>query len=785
LYIMLYVKRNNFIFDDENVRLISERFNFSGLTSRILLSRGISVDEIAALLSDEKESFAQHEEIPHLSEAAQRIEEAMMAGEKIAVFGDYDADGICGTSIIINSLKSVGYDEVIYYIPNRISEGYGLNNYAIDQIKEQGCSLIVTVDCGISNIEEAEYACINGIDLIVTDHHLPGEILPKAINVNPKLSDNESLHMICGAMVALKLMCVLFDEDIYYENCDLAAIATIADMVELTGENRHVVKMGLKKINSKENKNIKYLTSECIKNDKTIKAEDIAYLVAPAINAAGRLDQADKCVELFIGGSLDPHETAAILVHDNSNRRRIEKETFDSAMKLIKNIDFSKNRAIILFDKCWHQGVLGIAASKLKNIFFRPVILFTENEGELVGSARSVDGLNVHEAIDYCSEYISRFGGHFMAAGLSMPYNNFDSFKTKFEEYLTNVHREIFRPKIGYDIEALPQEITMDFLKEIDRIEPFGKGNPPPILLLKNVETHNYSKMGDGNRHFRCKITCDELEIQAVAFSNSIQIDDKMKYDAIVSPQINEWNGKSSVQAVIRDIKPSFDENIWDEVLNLEEKAFKLSLSQAYYAGGGIETANANYEDLFNALDENDFSVMILAVDSISANNLKETLGKRFESLDVRLRHIEENKTNYNTLVLAPDIEMMNLEDYKHVFIVSEYAIGGMYKALQAKGKVYIISDYKTLDKKRFEMDIIRLREIYLTLKKAILNKSIDTVLGGNREIESWQARAGLRIFKEAGLIEYDMYNMNFVLADKKQVDITQSETFKNMQIGE
>ena len=782
---MLYVKKDNLDFTKNDVERISTRFGFSALTSAILLSRGLEEEEIVKLLSDGRESIVPHWELPNAQEAAQRIEQAMMTGEKVAVFGDYDADGICGTSIIVNCLRSIGYDEVIYYIPNRISEGYGLNNSAIDLIAEEGCTLLITVDCGISNTVEIAYAAQKGIETVVTDHHLPGEHLPDTIIVNPHLGDNEALHSLCGAAVALKLMSALLDEGVYYDYCDLAAIATIADMVELSGENRHIVKSGLERINSKANKNINCLIDECIKNKKTIKADDIAYFIAPAINAAGRLDQADKCVELFTGTTFDPEETAAILAHDNYNRRKVEKETFESALEIINGMDLSEMHAIILYDKSWHQGVLGVAASKIKNIFFRPVMLFTENEGEYVGSARSVEGLNIHDAIESCSQYISHFGGHFMAAGLSIQPKNFDAFKDAFEKYLESADSSWFVPKAGFDVSAKTDDISMSFIKEMEKLEPFGKGNEPPVVALRNVTVSEFSRMGESGDHFRCKLKSDKVKIAAVAFSNSMSLEEGMCYDAVISPQKNEWNGRTSVQAVIRDIKPTASDECLDKIIGSNEAAFELSRSQAFYGGVYAEPEQANFMELKEKLHNSAFSTAILAVDGYSITALREALGEEFLALDIRSKDIEAAKTNYNTLIIAPDIESIDLNAYKNVYIVCEYGTKGIYKALRAQGKVYIISEYKSSGDATYKLDIQKLRNIYLELKKAILGRNNDVFINGTADIALWEARAALKIFKESGLMEYDINKKEFMLTDKKKTDITKSTTFKSMQAGD
>ncbi len=778
---MRYVKRNNFNISDEDAVNMSEHFKLSPIISKFLLSRGFYYKKTESFLGDNINDITPNYDLPNCDIACERIEEAMMTGEKIAVFGDYDADGICGTSIVVNAFKSFGYDDIFYYIPHRISEGYGLNNDAIDLFAEQGCSILITVDCGISNIEEINYAIENGIDVIVTDHHLPGEALPQAIIVNPKLSNDESQHNLCGAAVAMKLMCVLFDDGIYYESCDLAAIATVADMVDLTGENRALVKMGLRKINQGTNKNIEFLVKECFENKKEIKADDISYTIAPTINAAGRIDAADKCVELFTGASSLPQETAAILAHDNYNRRKIEKDTFLSAIEKIKDLDLSKTKSIILYDESWHQGVLGIAASKIKNRYHRPVILFTLNGDELVGSARSIDGINIHEAIDSCKEYVSHFGGHFMAAGLSLSPENLANFKNSFENCLEKYDNTLFIPKLEYDIKASTSDIDSKIIEDIEKLEPFGKGNKAPVFLLKNITVSDYKKIGSDKNHFRCTINNEVNKIPAVAFSNNIILEDTLKYDAIISVQKNEWNGRISVQAQIHDIKTS-NESINDFYKNKNDR-FNLSISQGLYGNKQKEYIMCDYTQLREIASKCLFSNLILAVDKDSVINIKNQIPDVYESFDVRFSYIEEEKVNYNTLVIAPDFEMLKFIDYDNIFVISNFDISNMFNSLRPKGKVYIISDNKKMNRD-FNLNVNRLREIFVNLKQSILAGNFLEFIEGSDNIKLWEARAALRIFRECGLVKYNISDKKIMLTNKNKADITKSETYIKMQAG-
>lgn len=784
---MLYINNKKFIYTEDDTSKIMQDFGFSELTARIFLSKGIkSYDQIMGYINTDSILVTPNSNMPNCTEAVERIETAMMMGEKIAVYGDYDVDGICGVSIVVNAFKDFGYDEIIYYIPNRIQEGYGMNMEAIDIIKEQGCSLIITVDCGISNATEIRYANEQGIDVVVTDHHMPPDILPDAINVNPKLSDIDDAKKLCGAVVAMKLMCELFDEGIFYEYCDLAAIATIADMVDLVGENRKIVKYGLKKINERSNKNIAYLVDECIKNEKTIKSDDVAYFIAPSINAAGRLDQADKCVDLFINATEMPQEAAAILAHDNFNRRKIEKTTIEQAIEQIDKINLTETRAIILYDDRWHPGVLGIAASKIKNIYFRPVILFTKNNSALVGSARSVDGVDMHEAIKYCSSCVKQFGGHFMAAGLSLEENNIEEFKQMFEEYLTRYENSLFYPKLYYDVKALTSQINIDFIKELEVLEPFGKGNPAPSILVEWVAIDEYRTMGNEGQHFRCKIDNSNSAIPAVAFSSSINTSDTQKFDAIISPNINKWNGRASVQAQIRDIKLAItDTSAWESYIADLDNSFDLTLSQSMYAGNTLIDNVTSLNDVLDDMKNTTFGRLVLVLDKETAMDSFKTLESLINIVDIRIGNIEEGKLNTNTILIAPDMENLDTTKYDKVYLFSTYKTEGLYKSLHDEHKMIIIRDYINHEMTdNYCIDINRLREIYKEIRSLAINFKLDNSVDGTNNIECWEMRIALKIFIEVGLIKKRDSVLKYTLMNKKRVNIEDSKTYQNMQEG-
>ncbi|MCK5128499.1 MAG: hypothetical protein KAQ68_01495, partial [Clostridiales bacterium] len=606
-------------------------------------------------------------------------------------------------------------------------------------------------------------------------------LLPNAINVNPKLSDNEDTHTYCGAVVALKLMCALIDEELFFDYCDLAAIATIADMVDLLGENRKIVKYGLQRINKQKNKNIKFLVDECVKNQKTIRVDDIAYFVAPAINASGRVDQADKCVELFTNNTEMPQETASILSNDNLNRRMIEKSTMQQVSSMIEDIDLSSIRGIILYKENWHPGVLGIVASKIKNKYFRPVILLTKNNDILVGSARSIEGVNMHDAIKYCKQYVSRFGGHFMAAGLSLNENDLNMFKRKFEEYLMNYDIELFFPKVLYDIDAKTEDLNDKFLQELELFEPFGKGNPSPTFLLEDVLIDNYKKMGNDNQHFRCKLDNSSNPISSVAFSNTMSISNLQKYRTIVSINKNEWNGRTSLQAQIKDIKPSIHKDVGNKDL---EHAYDLSLSQGLY--GSLDTVFEEIviDQIKEKIQSSIFGKLLLVLDKDAEKKCLSLFDNEIDILDVRFETIEKEKINTNTILFAPDIQENDFSKYGEIYLLSSYDIKGCYKLLHDYNNVYIINNHNRGLNSKFTLDLKKLREIFVIIKSEIKSNKIDSFINGTKQYEKWEIRIALQIFSEVGLIKVQKRKPRYILTDIKKVKVENSITYITIQEG-
>ncbi len=431
--------------DKEKASDLSEQFNIDPFIAFMLVSRGIeSSADVADFLASSYD-FSDPFLLCDMERAVSAIEEAVDYGEKITVFGDYDCDGVTATVLLYTFLKDMGAD-VDYYIPSRLNEGYGMNKASIDKIKENGTKLIITVDNGISAIEEAEYIYSLGMRLVVTDHHQVGNTLPRAeAVVNPHRAENEiDFRDFSGVGVAFKLACAIYGdtEDMLYQFADLVALGTISDVMPLVSENRAFVKAGIKLINGNSRIGIDALKKAAGAGDKELTATDIAFTLCPRINATGRVDDAARAVELLISENEEDAVFRAEQINiDNAHRQELEQKIFeDVKLRIAENPDISKNRVIVVCGKNYHMGVVGIVAAKVLEEYGKPTIILSEENGMAMGSARSIDGFNIYEAIASCSDMLDHFGGHPKAAGLGLNTDDVDEFRCRINEYAVSAY---------------------------------------------------------------------------------------------------------------------------------------------------------------------------------------------------------------------------------------------------------------------------------------------------------------------------------------------------------
>ncbi len=502
-----------------------------------------------------------------MAKALERISIAFEKKEKILVFGDYDVDGTTSVACMYKFLSKI-YDPSLldFYIPHRYREGYGISKIGIDFAKENNFALIISLDCGIKSVDLIAYAKQIGIDFIVCDHHLPDEEIPAAIAIlNPKQQDcHYPYKELCGCGVGFKLITALarelnIDEEHYYCYLDLVAVAIAADIVPMTGENRIMAYYGLKKINSDPNPGIKALiTLGGIQ--KALSINNVVFVIAPRVNAAGRMDDAKKAVQLFIeDDDTKAFEFAEMLHSDNTDRKEADRSITAEALEIINTDPILKNKkTTVVFKNHWHKGVVGIVASRLIETYYRPTVVLTESNGIATGSARSVPGFNLYEAIHACREYLLGYGGHFAAAGLSLLPEHIEAFTNKFEEVVSgSIPDHLLIPEIIIDAEINFKELNQNFFNIICQMEPFGPENMRPVFIAKNVLNTGYSKVAK-EQHIRFVVKQDIFSITGIGFNLAEKFPLLQKpVDIVFTIDENEWNGNKNLQLKVIDLRHS------------------------------------------------------------------------------------------------------------------------------------------------------------------------------------------------------------------------------------
>lgn len=534
---------------------------YPALLAALLSVRGFgSVQEAKSFLDGDAELLCDPLLMKDMDRAAARIRRALSMRETVAVYGDYDVDGITSTCLLTDWLRSRGL-ECYPYIPDRIGEGYGLNSAAIDTLHGKGVSLIISVDCGITAAEEAKHAREVGVDLIITDHHECREqTIPEAIAViDPKQDDcmypNKDL---AGVGVALKLVCAVEgkSEEIVERYADLAAIGTVADVVPLTGENRYIVRRGLERLRNPTRPGLAALLRESGASEKKISSSTIGFLLAPRLNAAGRLGEVSVAGKLLMTHNLkEANDLAGELCELNRRRQHLETEIWDDASGMIDGR--ASSAPIVLASEKWHQGVIGIAASKLAEQYSRPTIMICLDGDKGKGSCRSYGGFNLFDALSACAEYLEGFGGHALAAGLNIRRDKLRQFCRAFSEYYEH-NKPAERPTLCCDIQITdPGILDMQGVGSLSRLEPYGSGNPKPTLCILGARLEKITPIG-GGKHLRLGISYKGAEFECVFFSHceselGLRAGDRI--DIAFTPQINEFRLRRSVQLQITEVR--------------------------------------------------------------------------------------------------------------------------------------------------------------------------------------------------------------------------------------
>jgi single-stranded-DNA-specific exonuclease len=545
---------------------LAEDINVDEVIARLLISRGINNYADARTffrpqLSQLHDPFLMKD----MRKAIDLIEQTIRNNEAILIYGDYDVDGTTAVAVLYRFFKHY-HEQIGYYIPDRHKEGYGLSLQAIDWAVENNYKLIITLDCGITAVEQVQYANEKGLKVIITDHHLPAELPDAAAILDPKQHDcNYPFKELSGCGVGFKLAQAFtehngLDTQVLLQYLDLVAVSIAADIVPMTGENRVLAHFGLKKLNENPTHGLKAIIQLCC-DKKELTVTDIVFTIAPRINAAGRMGDAKNAVELLLSNHMEEANSRAQIINEtNTDRRDVDATITKEAFQLAEGeVDFAQRRTTVVYGADWHKGVIGIVASRLVEAYYRPTVVFSHTEGRLTGSARSVNGFDIHHAIAQCAEFVDQFGGHKYAAGLTLKEGNVKAFADKFEEVVRNsIQEDQLVPFVDIDQEISLRDISPRFHRILKQFAPFGPGNMFPVFMTKNVYSNGFTRIV-GENHLQIAVQQENsAAFSAIAFGQAAHynlISKGIPFDMVYTIEENTWRGVTSLKLNIKDIK--------------------------------------------------------------------------------------------------------------------------------------------------------------------------------------------------------------------------------------
>ena len=550
--------------DSTKVKEYAEKFKISEVAAKMLLAKDLTEDKIDEYLNPSIDKLHDPYLLNDMDVLVDRIILAKTRNEKVAIYGDYDVDGITSITLIYTFLRDLGLD-IVYYLPDRIEEGYGLNTEALKKLKDEGVSLVITVDCGISAVSEVEYAKSIGLDVCITDHHECSDTLPNAISiVNPKRPDSTyPFNSLAGVGVTFKVLSAIvkrlgLDENEYLKYLDIAAVGTIADIVPLVGENRIITANGLELLAKTKNEGLKALMK--VARIEKVDSDNVSFGIAPRINASGRMADATVAVKMLLAeNEMEAYKYAKVLDSQNTKRQEVEKGIYNEAIAQIEKEGLDKKKTMVIAGEKWHQGVIGIVASKLTEKYLKPVILLAYDGETAKGSGRIPAGISLYDALSNCSDLLTTFGGHELAAGLTLETKNIEAFIEKFEQVITSMREEDFVRIIDIDTEITKKDVTLNILDDINLLAPFGQKNKKPVFMYKNLKVTSVSTLKE-DKHLKFRLSDGDFYVDAVFFGAGNRRDEVTlgdKIDVAVNISLNEFQGRKSIQFLMSDFKKS------------------------------------------------------------------------------------------------------------------------------------------------------------------------------------------------------------------------------------
>ena len=779
---------------------MSEKIGISPEISQILKNRDIITEKDAEIFMNPSLDYLRDPFLmKDMQKGVDRIKEAIEKNQRIFIYGDYDVDGVSSTSVLVLYFKSIGYD-VNYYIPNRLKEGYGISVEALEKINEMGCDLLISVDCGITSAKEVEFAKELGMDVIITDHHECQDEVPDAIAViNPKQEDcTYPYDFLCGCGVAFKLIQALTPPEEFkttmYNYLEIVTLATICDIVPLKDENRIIVKNGLKMMKDGKNIGLKELIKVCGIDTHQIKSSHIGYSVGPRINASGRLGYSYLGVELFTAD--DPKkakEIALDLEEKNSERQLIESKMYSEAEAIINSDPaYQDDKVLVIANEGWQHGIIGIVASKLTEKYYKPTILLTIEEGMATGSARSIKGFSIFDALVKCKDLMTKFGGHEQAAGLSMNMENIDELRKRVNEIADyNLSQEDLIENVKVEYELQEGQVDLKLVDDLHLLEPFGMSNPTPRFIMRDLLLSNIGFVGAAKQHLKLTLQKDHV-YEAIGFNMAYLADDFTrgdKVDVLFQLDENNYNNNRKVQFLLKDVRmahpksaikdfnsiklfskivPKDTNNLYQIDYNLENKRIKENnfgeneISDNFYNKSN-DIKNINIFEYFKE------DTLVICNTLNGFFRAYSDLSLIEEEFDVEFGEISKN-THKIKLIFSPNLDKLDLNIYNSIILYDvlynkqEYLylldnIGANSKIIKyydEKSKLYLNNIMENIVPTR--------QEFIFVYKYCITNKHIDITLNKIKAvfgIMPLKLFTILSVFREFNLLNYEINDKN------------------------
>lgn len=797
---------------------LSEKIKISPEISQILKNRGIEDEKDSEIFMNPSLDYLRDPFLmKDMKKSVERIQKAIENKENIFIYGDYDVDGVSSTSILYLYFDSINYP-VSYYIPNRLEEGYGINEEAIRKIHEQGCNLIISVDCGITSVKEVDIANELGIDVIITDHHECQSEIPNAFAViNPKQEDcHYPFDMLCGCGVAFKLIQALTPPEVFkesmYDYLEITTLATICDIVPLVDENRIIVKNGLKLMKEGKNLGLRELIKICGVDTDKIGSSHIGFSIGPRINASGRLGYSYLGVQLFTTKcEHEANEIAKTLEEKNNERQMIEAKMYHEAEEIIKsNERYEKDKVLVIANEHWQHGIIGIVASKLTEKYYKPTILLTIEDGRASGSARSIKGFSIFDALMNCKDLLEKFGGHEQAAGLSLDASNVDTLRdevNKIADYNLTFEDMIENIKVEFELEE--DKVSLDLVDELHKLEPFGLSNPSPRFIMRNLVLDEIFTLGKNKQHLKLSVY-NENTYECIGF-NMAHLKENFnpgdKVDVLFQLDENNYMGNRTVQLLLKDMRLSHPKNAMKDKLSLKlfSKIVPNSENNLYTINSGDEnliSTNINGKHIMDGSKEINIFDYLVKDTLVIANTVNgfyraiSDMSLLEEEFDINYRENTIN-TGKLQLIFSPNIDKIDVKRYNNIVLYDYLYDCKEYVYLNENKNEYcnVIKYYNEIDQlylKNIINNIIPEREEFIVVYKlALVNKSFELDMLDIRKtfnIMPIKLFTILNVFKELSLLDFSLdyksniMSINLLEKPNKKLNLDESVILRNLK---